>query len=182
MVIERRVELWFGGDGSSAGVPSSLSAVYRDGPSLWAARDEEPRSRPDRHIVIRVPIADRDDDAVPVRSTRAGGPRRTAALLDGGAGGLAGVLSTDEHPTPFPAIPSRDLGLDVEGIVGVDHGVLVEMRRPVLRGWAVVITTGIDVGCSMPDGAPLRPITVLTASDRVELHPTGAVHGNGSVH
>src|SRR3954467_15716257 len=121
MVVERQVELCFGGGLCSPGVPSSRSAVYRDGPWLPAARDEEVRSHPNRHIVIRVPLADRDDDAVPVRSTRAGGPRRTGALLDGGAGGLGGVLSTDEHPMPFPAMPSKDHGLDVEGIVGVDH-------------------------------------------------------------
>jgi Protein of unknown function (DUF3616) len=84
------------------------------------------RSHPNRHVLLRVPV-------------EAGTPRR-GALLDGSVGGLADVLSTDEHLAPFLAIPSKDNGLDIEGIVAVeDDVVLVGLRGPVLRGWAVVL-------------------------------------------
>jgi hypothetical protein len=237
MAVERQVELRLGGDASSSGAPSGLSAVCRDGPWLWLAGDEEPRlermragppdgdfyddrrsfrlgdfvdlpvgpdvevdvegldrtddylwivgshgrtrkqvddddegdkalgklakvrSHPNRHVLIRVPIADPDNDAVPVRSTSEGGTRRTAALLDGGVGGLADVLSTDEHLAPFLALPSKDNGLDVEGIVGLEDGVLLGLRGPVLRGWAVVLE--------------LRPVEVPGRADRLALPSDG---------
>jgi hypothetical protein len=101
------------------------------------------RSSPNRHVVIRVPIADPEGDATPVRSL-GGGAQSTAAMLDGGVGGLADVLSTDEHLAPFVAIPSKDNGLDVEGIVAVDDGVLLGLRGPVLRGWAVVLELHLE--------------------------------------
>jgi Protein of unknown function (DUF3616) len=139
------------------------------------------RSHPNRHVVIRGSIADRDDDAVLMRSTSEGGPRCTAALLDGGVGGLADALSTDEHLTPFAAMSDKDNGLDVGGIAGLDDGVLLGLRGAVLRVWAVVVAAWIDAGCSMSDGALPRPMTVLPPPDRGELHPTGAVHGSGSL-
>jgi hypothetical protein len=229
MAVDRQVELRFGGDASSAGTPSGLSAVCRDGPWLWVAGDEEPqlerlrvgspdgasyadrrtfrlgdvvdlpagpdvevdvegldrtaghlwivgshsrtrkqpgdgddadeafedlatvRSHPNRHVLIRVPVVDRDGDAVPVRSVPGGGPGGTAALLDGGVGGLVDVLSTDEHLAPFLAVPSKDNGLDVEGIVVLDDAVLVGLRGPVLRGWAVVLELRLTEVPGRPD-------------------------------
>ena len=97
------------------------------------------RTHPNRHVVVRLPISDPDLNAAPVRSMDADGAGRTAALLDGGAGGLADVLSIDEHLAPFVGIPCKDNGLDVEGIVALDDGVLIGLRGPVLRGWAVVL-------------------------------------------
>ena len=69
----------------------------------------------------------------------------------------------------------------MEGVVGLDDGVLFGLRGPVLRGWAVVVTAWIDAGCSMSDNARLWPIPLFFPPDRVELHPTGAVHGSGSL-
>ncbi len=98
------------------------------------------RSHPNRHVLIRLPIAEEDGEAVPVPSaTSPDGRQLTAALLDGGVGGLVDVLSTDEHLAPFLAGPSKDNGLDIEGIVAVDDGVVVGLRGPVLRGWAVAL-------------------------------------------
>ncbi len=55
---------------------------------------------------------------------------------------------------------------------------------------AQVVTAWIDAGCPVPDaapepvpaGAPARPLTLLSPPERVAAHPTGAVHGSGSVH
>jgi hypothetical protein len=47
---------------------------------------------------------------------------------------------------------------------------------------ADVITAWIDAGCPIPDEVAARPITLLSPPDRVDTHPTGAVHGSGSVH
>jgi Iron-containing redox enzyme len=47
---------------------------------------------------------------------------------------------------------------------------------------ADVITAWIDAGCPIPDEAAPRPITLLSPPERVDTHPTGAIHGSGSVH
>jgi hypothetical protein len=88
------------------------------------------RSHPNRHVLIRLLV----DDGTP----------KGGALL-GSVGGLADALFTDEHLSPFLSIPSKDNGLDVEGLVAVDDEVvLVGLRGPVLRGWAVVVELRLD--------------------------------------
>ncbi len=53
------------------------------------------------------------------------------------------MLDGDDHLASFLAIPGKDNGLDIEGIaVHGDPGqerVLLGLRGPVLRGWAVVL-------------------------------------------
>jgi hypothetical protein len=50
--------------------------------------------------------------------------------------------------------------------------------------WATIAIEWIDAGCPLPaqgaDGA--RPLTLLSPPDRVAAHPTGRIHGTGSVH
>lgn len=50
--------------------------------------------------------------------------------------------------------------------------------------WIDVVTEWIDAGCPVPDDdAPsTRPITLLSPPERVAAHPTGQIHGSGSVH
>ena len=46
-----------------------------------------------------------------------------------------------------------------------------------------VITEWIDARCPLPDSLPaVRPITLLSPPERVAAHPTGQIHGAGSVH
>jgi len=47
---------------------------------------------------------------------------------------------------------------------------------------ADVVTAWIDAGCPIPEDVSARPITLLSPPERVDTHPTGAVHGSGSVH
>jgi hypothetical protein len=53
--------------------------------------------------------------------------------------------------------------------------------RPDLT-WADVAVGWVEAGCPLPDQAPARPLTLLTPPERVAAHPTGAIHGSGSVH
>ncbi len=100
------------------------------------------RSHPNRHVLLRLRV----DDGTP----------RQGALL-GSVGGLADALSTDEHLAPFLAVPSKDNGLDVEGLAVIDDGtVLVALRGPVLRGWAVVLELRLDEVPGRPDRLALR--------------------------
>jgi hypothetical protein len=51
------------------------------------------------------------------------------------------------------------------------------------RTWAEVATAWIDAGCPLlPDPPAVRPLTLLTPPERVATHPTGQIHGTGSVH
>lgn len=74
-----------------------------------------------------------------------GGPGLGAgARLPSGRRGLLGSLADDEHLGPFLAIPGKDNGFDVEGIAVLDGGrVVLGLRGPVLRGWAVLL--GLDL-------------------------------------
>jgi hypothetical protein len=57
-----------------------------------------------------------------------------------GRGELLRSLDNDEHLAPFLAVPSKDNGLDIEGLAVCGDRVLLGLRGPVLRGWAVILT------------------------------------------
>jgi hypothetical protein len=61
--------------------------------------------------------------------------------FDGALGhdALTRVLADDPRLQPFLAIPSKDNGLDIEGLTARDDRVLVGLRGPVLRGIALVV-------------------------------------------
>ena len=75
----------------------------------------------------------------------------TVARLQGDAQGnlLTEALKKDDHIGPFvrrvlpdgtvEGIPSKDNGLDVEGLAVSGNRVFLGLRGPVLRGWTVVI-------------------------------------------
>lgn len=133
-----------------------IEGLARSGPFLWAvgshsAKRKKPKAHhsdakavkrlatvsaePSRRVLARVALS---ADGVPVRRGPHG--ERSAAL---GEPGLRELLADDPHLSPFLAIPGKDNGFDVEGIaVHGDPGaeqVLLGLRGPVLRGWAVVL-------------------------------------------
>ena len=97
-----------------------------------------------RYMLARVPI---DSSGTPVKKDG----RSTVARLQGNAQGnlLTEALSKDQHIGRFvqralpdgtmEGIPSKDNGLDVEGLAVSGNRVFLGLRGPVLRGWAVVI-------------------------------------------
>jgi hypothetical protein len=52
---------------------------------------------------------------------------------------LLDALRDDPHVGPYVHIPGKDNGLDVEGLASVGGRLLVGLRGPVLRGWAIVL-------------------------------------------
>ena len=104
-----------------------------------------------RFTLGRVPL---DPSATPVRSHGA----LAAARLDGDASGnaLTAALSADAHVAPFVArprpdgslegIPSKDNGLDVEGLAVSGRRVFCGLRGPVLRGWAIILELELTGG------------------------------------
>ncbi|MCD2187568.1 DUF3616 domain-containing protein [Actinomycetospora soli] len=97
-----------------------------------------------------------------LRKISAEEPRRLLARLPRGADGfptaggvrlptdgrgLFAALEDDDHLGPFLGIPGKDNGFDVEGLaaIGADR-VLLGLRGPVLRGWAVVLELTLGEG------------------------------------
>lgn len=95
--------------------------------------------KPNRMFVGRLPLA------------RAPGPgERYRPALDGGrcgqmfkvtAGGtpLTRRLEKDAHLRPFLALPAKENGLDIEGIVVDEDRIGLGLRGPVIHGWALVL-------------------------------------------
>lgn len=98
------------------------------------ARLAELRADGNRYLLARIPMEKGEDGRwLPLAQ---GGAR----LMGSDRGNvLIEALRTDEHLAPFLAIPSKDNGLDIEGIAVGDDRVLLGLRGPVLRGWAIIL-------------------------------------------
>jgi hypothetical protein len=91
-----------------------------------------------RYVIARLAVQPGADGRP--ESVRAATDGRRSALIGGaGAESLADLLTDDEHLAPFLAIPSKDNGLDVEGLAAHGDSLYIGLRGPVLRGWAVVL-------------------------------------------
>ena len=99
-----------------------------------------------RFLIGRIPLVAGDRPGVPTLAKSApavdgGGRKRRAGTVKmtplGSA--LSERLSKDEHLGAFMAIPSKDNGLDVEGMAVVGERVFLGLRGPVLRGWATIL-------------------------------------------
>jgi len=87
-----------------------------------------------RFTLARVPI---DSKAAPAKSV---GSKRAARLEGDGNGNLLSrALAKDPHLRDFTRIPSKDNGIDIEGLAVRGMRAFVGLRGPVLRGWAVVL-------------------------------------------
>jgi hypothetical protein len=94
-----------------------------------------------RRVLARLPL--RDDLTPAPRGEEVTG-RGVVARLPAGSRGLMGALADDVHLGPFLDIPGKDNGFDVEGVAVLDDGrVVLGLRGPVLRGWAVLL--GLDL-------------------------------------
>jgi hypothetical protein len=103
---------------------------------------------PNRAFLGRMPLApSADGGLMPVAEHE--GRRAASVPLSADASALHGWLSQDPHLAPFLAIPSKENGLDVEGLAAQGSRVWLGLRGPVLRGHAVVLELDLAEG---PDG------------------------------
>ena len=92
-----------------------------------------------RRLLACLPLeADEQGRPRPVRQAQDG---RRAARLPGDAKGnlLTQLLAEDPHLGPFLAIPGKDNGFDIEGLAVDGDRLLLGLRGPVLRGWALLL-------------------------------------------
>ncbi|MFT4623355.1 MAG: hypothetical protein ACI8PZ_002011 [Myxococcota bacterium] len=107
-------------------------------------------------------------------------PRRRFAahvVFDGGTPTLAAQwdfgTSLQDHPLigRFMGLPSKENGVDIEGVAVVDGWLYLGLRGPVLRGgWAVVLSTPLDM-------APALTTTATLPLDGLGIRDLAAVDG-----
>lgn len=94
-----------------------------------------------RFILARIPVI--NGKLVKSFVPEEGGNKLNAACLQTTAERniLFEALAEDRHLKPFieMGIPSKDNGLDVEGLAVKDGRLLLGLRGPVLRGWAIIL-------------------------------------------
>ncbi len=97
------------------------------------------KSEGNRYTLARVPI---DASSEPVKRSDS----LRAARLEGDDKGnlLTEALAADPHLGRFCNVPSKDNGIDVEGLAVRGHRAFVGLRGPVLRGWAVVLELELE--------------------------------------
>jgi hypothetical protein len=128
--------LWLVGSHSAVRKRVRDDATPEQIPGLLAEVDY-PKAR---RLLARIPLTDGQDRPEPVRTaTEPGGEAVSAAGLPDEDGGLHALLHQDEHLGPFIDLPGKDNGLDIEGVAVVGSRVLLGLRGPVLRGWAVIV-------------------------------------------
>ncbi|MEM1363106.1 MAG: DUF3616 domain-containing protein [Pseudomonadota bacterium] len=89
-----------------------------------------------RQFVGRLPICDTPDGPRPVLRD---GDRRAGHLKFTKSGKLRKWLSCDPLLGPFVDLPSKDNGLDIEGLAVLGNRLWLGLRGPVLRGYASIV-------------------------------------------
>jgi hypothetical protein len=128
----------------------------------------EVEHHPSRHFLGRVPLLARDGTFTLEPSTPGDGVTRTAACLDTRPkrGRLGKLLKADEHVGRFIDVPAKENGLDLEGIAVRGSRVLLGLRGPVLRGWAMILE--LDIKESRP--GRLQPRRIGPDGERYRKH------------
>ena len=113
-----------------------------------------------RYLLARIPLVEVDGSYSLMKEDTKHGKKRTAAQLHGTAQGndLTEALKGDKHLEPFLAIPGKDNGFDIEGLAVVGERLLLGLRGPVLRGWAVILEVELEEDVKNPSTLRLKPI------------------------
>lgn len=113
-----------------------------------------------RYLLARIPYVESNGTFILAREAADKRAPRAAAQLHGDALGneLTKALADDEHIGPFLAIPGKDNGFDIEGLAVVGKSVLLGLRGPVVRGWAVMLELQLIEDPASASTLRLKPI------------------------
>ena len=99
-----------------------------------------------RFVLARVPIIDGE---LAKSYSSVEGEKLTAACLETTKkrNVLYELFKEDDHLKPFigAAIPSKDNGLDIEGLAVEGNKLFLGLRGPVLRGWAIIVELKLEL-------------------------------------
>ncbi|HSH73112.1 MAG TPA: DUF3616 domain-containing protein [Methylophilaceae bacterium] len=132
----------------------------KDGQKIAQKQLAEVSADGNRYLLARIPVVDVDGTYTLTKVDKHKGQKRSAALLDGNAKGndLTEALRQDKHLGPFLDIPGKDNGFDVEGLALVGKRILLGLRGPVLRGWAVILELELKQDKKQPSRLKLKAI------------------------
>ena len=131
-----RSEGWLWVTGSHSLVRPRIKPHHSEGKAF--RRLARIRREPNRFVICRLAVQPGPDGG-PELVRVADDGRCSAVIGAPGAENLTDLLVADEHLAPFLSIPSKDNGLDVEGLAVHGDSLYVGLRGPVLRGWACVL-------------------------------------------
>lgn len=127
-----------------------------------------------RRLLACIPIEiNAAGEPVPMRQTRDG---RMAMCLQGDVDNnqLTLELAKDDHLKPFLQIPSKDNGLDIEGLAGLsEQRILLGLRGPVLRGWATLLEVAVVPNAKVLTLSPLDDEGTLVRKHFLNLEGLG---------
>lgn len=111
-----------------------------------------------RFLLARLPVVQHNDSYVLARNVDADG--RTAAQLKGNDVGndLTAAIAEDPQLRDFLRIPGKDNGFDIEGLAVIGSRLLLGLRGPVLRGWAVLLEIEPELNDDSTDTLVLKKI------------------------
>lgn len=151
----------FGLAGRKKDGESDIEGLALDGQRLWVVGSHSLRRRKHRSKQKPLSLHDKqsrnahvlgclrlDSEGQPVAGQRLAFNAKTGRDL------LYKALKKDRRIAPFLKIPSKDNGLDIEGIAARNERLLVGLRGPVLRGVALVVDLRLN-GLDEDGGAPL---------------------------
>lgn len=87
-----------------------------------------------RHTLARVPV-----DATGGLAKTVGGLTAARLTVEANGDQLTAAIRADKHLGNSCAVPSKENGLDIEGLAVTGNRVFIGLRGPVVRGWAVII-------------------------------------------
>lgn len=138
-----------------AGGEADIEGISVDGGWLWVTGsqsltrgkgDLEERAKigwdENRQFIGRLPLVFDEDGPRPVGRD---GERRAACVKFRKRGTLRKWLKDDPHIAPFLGIPSKENGLDIEGIATSGDRVWLGLRGPVLREYAIILELEMKV-------------------------------------
>ncbi|WP_438394970.1 DUF3616 domain-containing protein [Caballeronia sp. DA-9] len=102
-------------------------------------------SRQDNRYLLGYLDFTRSDRRGDARALAAHPPSGHALPFDKGDNALIKTLRTSKTYAPFLDLPSKDNGLDIEGMAVANDRVFLGLRGPVLRGWATILQITLDL-------------------------------------
>lgn len=111
-----------------------------------------------RFLLARIPVVQQNNDYALAREVDADG--RSAAQLHGNEVGndLTAAIAEDPQLRDFLSIPGKDNGFDIEGLAVIGSRLLLGLRGPVLRGWAVLLEIETELNEGSTDTLVLKKI------------------------
>ena len=115
-------------------------------------------SEDNRFLLARIPL-DVSEPNNPVPVTEADGANIAWLPMGDRGNALSQAFFLDDYLKDFVVceVPSKENGIDIEGLVVRDNKIFLGLRGPVLRGWAILLELEIESGDN-PTELALKPI------------------------